>query len=227
MSIDVRRQRARVTREGGSCESLRRDAVATRERILDAGRAEFSRHGYEGARIDRIALRSKANIRMLYHYFGGKEKLYLAVLEDTYRRVREREAELDLNHAEPVAGMRSLIEFTFDYMIEDPDFVRLICNENLLNGHYLKKSQIVPETTLPLVDALTDLLRRGQVSGIFHKSIGPVQLYVTILSVCFTHVSNRYTLSIMFQRDLADRTWLAQRRAHVTDLVLTYLTADI
>ncbi len=205
-------------------EPLRRDAAATRERILVAGSAEFSQHGYNGARMDTIAKRSRANIRMLYHYFGGKEKLYLAVLEDTYRRVREREMQLDLEHTEPAKGMRSLIEFTFDYMIENPAFVRLICNENLLNGRFLKKSRVVPETTLPLVDALTDLLRRGQAAGAFHKNIGPVQLYVTILSVCFTHVSNRYTLSTMFQRDLADRRWLAERRKHIVDVVLTYLT---
>ena len=206
---------------------VRRNALATKERILEAGRVEFSEHGYNGARIDRIAKRSRANIRMLYHYYGGKEKLYLAVLEDTYRRVREKERELDLEHLEPEDAMRRLIEFTFDYMLEDPTFVKLICNENLLQGKYLKKSRFVPEATFPLLEALRNLLARGQSENVFHKSVDPIQLYVTILSVCFTHVSNRYTLSIMFQRDLSQPRWLRTRRDHVVDVIVSYLTAGL
>jgi len=214
-----------LQRKNARNKTARRNAAATRERILDAGRMEFSEHGYNGARIDRIARRSRANIRMLYHYFGGKEKLYLAVLEDTYRRVRERERELDLDHLESVEGMQRLIEFTFDYMIDEPTFVKLICNENLLQGKYLEKSKFVPEATFPLLQTLRDLLARGQANGAFHKHVDPVQLYVTVLSVCFTHVSNRYTLSIMFQRDLARPKWLRERRAHVVDVILSYLCA--
>jgi len=204
----------------------RRDPAATRERILEAGRTEFSQHGYSGARIERIARASRSNIRMIYHYFGSKEGLYLAVLEDTYRRVRQRERELDLHHLAPLEGMRRLVEFTFDYLRDDPSFVKLIGNENLLQGRFLKKSRVVPETTLPLVEALEDLLRRGQASGAFHRQVDPVQLYVTLLAVCFTHLSNRHTLSIMFQRDLSDAGWLAERRRHVVDVILSYLTAE-
>lgn len=203
----------------------RRDAAATRERILRAGRAEFSEHGYGGARIDRVARRARSNIRMIYHYFGSKEKLYLAVLEDTYRRIREQELKLDLEHLSPAQGMRQLVEFTFDYLIANPDFVKLICNENLLRGKFLRKSRVVPETTLPLVEVMEDLLHRGQEAGVFHRNIGPVQLYVTLLAMCFTHISNRYTLSTMFQQDLADARWLSERRAHAVDVVLTYLTS--
>ncbi len=203
----------------------RRDPAATRERILEAGRAEFSQHGYNGARIDRIARRSRSNIRMIYHYFGGKEPLYLAVLEDTYRRIREQELQLELKHLAPAEGMRQLIEFTFDYLRDNPNFVKLVCNENLLQGRFLKKSRLVPETTLPLLEVVGDLLERGQASGVFHKKVGPVQLYATILSVCFTHISNRYTLSIMFQQDLSDAEWLSERRKHVVDVILSYLTA--
>ncbi|NIR29640.1 MAG: TetR family transcriptional regulator [Gammaproteobacteria bacterium] len=220
--------RARKTphaRRGSGQSGARRDPAATRERILDAGRVEFSQHGYNGARIDRIARRSRSNIRMIYHYFGGKEPLYLAVLEDTYRRIRQRERQLDLKHLPPGQGMRQLVEFTFDYLCDNPNFVKLICNENLLQGKFLKKSRVVPETTLPLVDALEDLLRRGQAGGVFHKKVGPIQLYVTILSVCFTHLSNRHTLSIMFQQDLSEARWLRERRGHVVDVILSYLTA--
>lgn len=217
--------KAPPARRGANQTGARRNPAATRERILEAGRAEFSQHGYSGARIDRIARRSRSNIRMIYHYFGGKEPLYLAVLEDTYRHVRHEERQLDLQHLPPAEGVQQLVEFTFDYLRDNPHFVKLICNENLLQGKFLKRSRVVPDTTLPLVDALDDLLRRGQADGIFRQRVGPIQLYVTILSLCFTHLSNRYTLSTMFQQDLSDAGWLSERRQHVVDVILSYLTA--
>ena len=65
-------------------QNIRRDAVATKARILKAGLAEFGAKGYGGARTDGIAKRAKCNVRMLYHYFGGKQGLYLACLEKVY-----------------------------------------------------------------------------------------------------------------------------------------------
>jgi AcrR family transcriptional regulator len=202
----------------------RRDAAVTKEAILKAGCAEFSQHGLTGARIDRIANRSGCNIRMIYHYYGSKEGLYIAVLEDTYRRIRSLERQLDLAHMDPVEGMRKLVDFTFTYLLENPDFASLIRNENLQEGAYLRKSRVVPETTLPLLTALENLLARGRAGGQFPRLVDPVQLYVTILSLCLTHLSNRHTLSIMFQRDLAAREWLEARREHAIEVVITYLT---
>lgn len=202
----------------------RRDAAVTKETILKTGCAEFSQHGLTGARIDRIANRSGCNIRMIYHYYGSKEGLYIAVLEDTYRRIRSLERQLDLAHMDPVEGMRKLVDFTFTYLLENPDFARLIRNENLQEGAYLRKSRVVPETTLPLLTALEDLLARGQAGGQFPRLVDPIQLYVTILSLCLTHISNRHTLSIMFQRDLAASDWLEARREHAIEVVITYLT---
>ena len=61
-----------------------RDAEATRTRILNAAKREFAHFGLGGARVDEIAKRAKANKRMIYHYFGGKEELFTAVLEEAY-----------------------------------------------------------------------------------------------------------------------------------------------
>ena len=81
-----------------------RDAEATRREILAAATAEFSRKGLGGARVDGIALRAKANKRMIYHYFGSKEKLFTAVLEEAYGAIRSAELELPLAELEPFLG---------------------------------------------------------------------------------------------------------------------------
>jgi TetR/AcrR family transcriptional regulator len=205
--------------------SRKRERKTTRDRILAAGRAEFSRYGFNGARIERIARKSRCNIRMIYHYFGRKEQFYLFVLEDTYRRLREEEHTEDLRHMEPRAGIQRLVEFTFDYLVDNPVYVGMLVNENLLRAKFLKKSKNVPETTPSRLQALEALLQRGQAEGIFRKVVDPAQLFITILALCFIHLSNRYTLSVMFGTDLSDPSWLAQRRRHVLDVVMSFLDA--
>jgi AcrR family transcriptional regulator len=201
----------------------KRDSAATRARILGAAAQEFSNKGYDGARMEKIVARAECNIRMVYHYFGRKEDLYLAVLERAYEQVRSRELELDLKHLEPVEGMKVLIEFTFDHIAGHPEFVGLMNAENVLKGRFLRKSTQVPEATVPLVEAIRDLLSRGEIAGVFHPNVDPVQLYVTILSVSYVHVSNCHTLSIIFQQDLSDAAWLRKRKQHASDVVLGFL----
>ena len=209
---------------GGSAR--KRDPIMTRDRVLRAGIAEFCRHGYIGARIEQIAKRADCNMRMIYHYFGSKEKLYVAVLERVFGELRLEESRLHLEHLDPTAGMLRLVEFTMSHLGRHPEFVALLGNENLLRGKYLRKSHVVPRASAPLLEAIRDLLDRGRACGAFARDVDALQLYVSILSLCYVHVSNRYTLSITFNRDVTDADWLDARRRHVQHMVLAYLGAD-
>ncbi|MDX5362565.1 MAG: TetR family transcriptional regulator [Pseudazoarcus pumilus] len=201
----------------------RRNAGETRERLLQAATEEFCERGYDGARMERIVRNAGCNIRMAYHYFGDKEGLYLTVLEHIYEDLRSKERELNFTHLEPVAGMRALVEFTFDHMANHPEFIALVRNENLLGGRMLKKSGKVAQQSTPLVGMIRETLERGERAGLFRPDVDPLQLYVSILSLALTHISNRHTLSTIFEKDLADPAWLAERRAHAVDVILAYL----
>ena len=201
----------------------KRDAGATREKILRAGIAEFCAHGYSGARTARIARRGRCNIRMIYHYFGSKEGLYVAALERVYGEIRAREEELDLLQLDPVSGIAALCEFTFDHMSAHQDFVKLVIIENIQQGRHLRKSKVVPQATQPLVETIGQLLRRGQEQGVFRHHVDPVQLYFSIMSMSYIHLSNKHTLSISYGQDLDDPEWLEGRRTHVRDMVLGFL----
>jgi len=202
-----------------------RNAVATRQRILDVALAEFAEHGFSGGRIERMASTAAVNVGMIYHYFGNKDELYLAALEASYKVIRDREKTLDVDAADPVAAMRQLIALTFDFLSTDPYFVRLIMNENLMMGAMARRSASIPDMTRPLLESLRTILERGQQAQLFHRDIDAENFYVSILGLCFVHVSNRYTLGSMFQRDFADPAWLAQRKIVVTDFLISYLTA--
>jgi AcrR family transcriptional regulator len=198
-----------------------RDPEKTRKNILEAATAEFARHGIGGARVDRIAERAGANKRMLYYYFGSKEALFLAVLEDAYERIRKAERALDLEHADPREALKRLVEFTWRYSLEHPEFQSLLGSENLHRGRHLGRSRRVRQLHSPLVETLRDVLRRGEKLGLFRRGIDPVQLYISIAAEGYFYLSNRYTLSRIFARDLMAPRALAARERHVRDMVLS------
>jgi AcrR family transcriptional regulator len=197
-----------------------RDPDRTRAAILASAVAEFARFGLAGARVDRIAEGAGANKRMLYHYFGDKDALFLAVLENRYAHIRAAERELDLEHLDPREGLKRLVEFTWRYFLDHPEFVTLLNSENLHKGRHVSRSSRVRAMHSPLVDMLRSILERGERAGLFRKGIDPVQLYISIAAEGYFYLSNRYTLSQIFGRDLMKADALAARSRHITDMVL-------
>ena len=197
-----------------------RDPARTRSRILDAATAEFARYGLGGARVDRIAQRAGANKRMLYYYYGSKDRLFLAALEESYARIRAAERSLDLEHRDPREALRKLVEFTWDYYLRHPEFMTLLNSENLHKGRHLQRSRRVREMHSPLVETLRGILRRGEKARLFRPGIDPVQLYISIAGEGYFYLSNRYTLSRIFGRDLMNARALAARARHNADMIL-------
>jgi AcrR family transcriptional regulator len=201
-----------------------RDPAGTRARILDAATREFARFGLGGARVDRIAARAGANKRMLYYYFGDKDALFLAVLEHAYEGIRTAELELHLLDLPPVEGVRRLVEFTWRYYLEHPEFLTLLNSENLHRARHLKRSRNIRAMNSPLIATLAEILRRGEAAGTFRRGVDPLQLYVSIAALAYFFLSNNHTLSQVFDRDLAAPAARAERLAHMTALVTASLT---
>ncbi len=202
---------------------IKRDAAATKERILQAGMAEFGAKGYGGARTEDIAKRAKCNIRMLYHYFGGKQDLYTACVQRVYSRIREEERKLSLSELEPLEAIRRLVQFTFDHMRNNPDFVYIAGVENTQRGRFIKKISPLANAAMDLIETIEEILERGVRAKVLREGLDAFQLYISILSLSYLHLSNRYTLSATYGRDLADASWLDERRQHVTELILSYV----
>ena len=200
-----------------------RDAARTQAAILEAATQEFARHGLGGARVDRIAARAKTNKRMLYYYFGGKEDLFLAVLERAYEHIRGEEQQLHLTNLPPVAGVTELVVFTWNYFVAHPEFMTLLNSENLHRAQHLKRSRKIRAMHSPLIATLSEVLARGAREGVFRRGVDPVQLYVSIAALGYFYLSNNHTLSTIFGRDLLASRAKAARLAHIKALVLGYL----
>lgn len=202
----------------------RRDPERNQGRILGAAMDEFARYGLGGARVDRIAARAGANKRMLYYYFGNKDDLFLAVLEESYRRIRNAERALHLADLPPRAAMRRLVEFTWRYYLEHPEFLTLLNSENLHRGRHVRRSKNIVAMHSPFVGMVRQVLERGARRGEFRRGVDPVQLYISIAGLGYFYLCNRHTLSAIFERDLLSGPSKSARLKHMTDLVLGYLS---
>lgn len=200
-----------------------RNRDASKEVILVAATEEFAEKGLQGARVDQIAERAGVNKRMLYYYFGQKDDLFLAVLERTYEKIRDEEQTLNLVEVEPVEAIRRLISFTWNYYLQNPEFIPLLNSENLHKAVHLKESKKIRSLHSPFVSMLEEVLERGRQQGVFRSDADPVQLYITIASLSYFYLSNKHTLSTIFARDLLSQRARADRLSHMTDVVLGYL----
>jgi AcrR family transcriptional regulator len=190
-----------------------RDPDETQRRIMAAAKVEFSKNGLGGARVDVIAARAKANKRMMYHYFGNKEKLFQLVLEDAYAAFREAEAALALDAEEPIAALRKLVTFNWSYFLANPEFITLVNSENLHKARHIKTSKRMQDMSRPFVSRMASLLERGVKAELFRKDLDAVQVTITIASVAYYYLTNRFTGSIVFERDMMTDAALKARLA--------------
>ncbi len=200
-----------------------RDADRSRAVILQAALEEFAQYGVGGARMDRMADRSKLNKRLIYYYFSDKDQLFQAVLESAYEKIRESERQLNLEALEPSAAIRKLVEFTWRYYLENPEFLTLLNSANLHRGRHLAGSNKVLTLNSPLIALLGGILERGRAAGDFRGGIDPVQLYVSIAGLSYFYLSNNATLSAIFGRDLMAPKALSERLSHMCEVILGYV----
>ena len=200
-----------------------RDPAQSRQRILAAARKEFAQYGLGGARVDRIATKAGINKRMLYHYFGNKDDLFCAVLEANYAHKRESERALALEQDEPREAIRKWVALTWNYYIENPEFLKLLNSANLHEARHVHASEEVKKMRAPFVKMMGAILDKGVRQGVFRAQVDPVQLYITIAGMSYFYLSNQHTLSAIFGRTLLSPRARKARLDHMTEVVLAYL----
>jgi AcrR family transcriptional regulator len=201
----------------------RRSSAQARDKIMKTATSEFARHGFAGARIARIVKRAGSNPRMIYHYFGSKSELYIAVLENAMAGLRAVELRLDVEHLDPLEGLLRLFDFMNGYFETNQYFVRLLVTENLSKARSMRKSARIREMSSPVLEMISKFLTRGIADGHFAKGLDPLRLYVMMVALSQFHVSNVHTLSIMFANDLARPDWRAARAVDARRMLAAFL----
>ena len=191
--------------------------------IIAVATREFAEKGLAGARIDVIAEAMRTSKRMIYYYFGSKEGLYVRVLEEAYRRIREIEAGLHLEDLPPEDALRKLVAFTVDYQLANPDFIRLVMTENIHRGEYLAQSKLIQKLNVPAIEGLRQVYERGARAGVFRAGLDPVDLHMSISALSFFNTANRHTFALIFKRDLEAPAAVAARRDTIVEMIVRFV----
>jgi AcrR family transcriptional regulator len=217
---------ARAAKPAAKETTRTNDPERTKANIMEVAAAEFGQKGLAGARIDEIAAATQTSKRMIYYYFGSKEGLYLAVLEESYRKVRDIEAELHLEDLEPEQALRRLVAFTFDHHLSHENYIRLVMSENINRGQYIAQSQHIQELNVPAISAIRHLYQRGVKAGAFRPGLDAVDIHASISALSFFNVSNRHTFGAIFKIDMRSPAYIAHRRDSVIEMVVRFVRAD-
>ena len=199
------------------------DPARTMAGILQVAHGEFAEKGLSGARIDEIAAATQTSKRMIYYYFGSKEGLYLAVLEESYREMREIEGKLHLEDLTPEDALRRLVGFTFDHHHGNEEYIRLVMSENMQRGAYLAQSKIIQKLNVPAIQAIRTLYERGVAQGIFRAQLDPVDIHKSISALAFFNVSNQHTFGLIFKKNTQSPQALTARRDSIIEMVVRFV----
>ena len=206
-------------------QKRQRDSQKSREDILNAAEQEFADKGIFGARIDEIAARADINKRMIYEYYGNKEELYKAVLAAVYQRLSRMEVGLLSTELPSTEAIKKIISLYFDFLRDNPTYVSLILWENLNKGKYIE-SMDFSGIKDPSFELLRKIVNKGKKEGIFRQDIDSEQIILSLLTYTFSYFSNKYTLSKLLGRQLANEENIHKRVENVTEMFLQYMCTN-
>jgi AcrR family transcriptional regulator len=223
--VRLPRQRAPGRRRLAGSLDAQAVSAATRDDILQVATAEFARVGFEAASISAIAAQTRTSKRMLYYHFGGKEQLYAAVLEAAYARVRRVEPADGDARLEPMAALRQYAEQAFDSFMHHQDFVRLVLFENLAGAQVVRRSKTIAAISADNLQSLETIVSAGRQAGVMRSDFRVLDLFLTVVGMCFHAVSNRESVMASLRIDMLGDAESGLRRQLVAELVSRYASA--
>jgi len=201
-----------------------RDADRTRSALLKAGLREFAENGFGGARIERVVKNARCNIRMVYHYYGGKEGLYLAVLEAASDHVRQQEATLSIDLDRPLVGMLELMRFSYEFFERNPLVEALFRAEDQTPSKRAARLSPMARNLESRLRLIADLIISGRAKGLFRDDLDPLQVHITIMALSRFRLGNSQSQAVAMMssvtgQNAGGRAWREQRLQHCLDFL--------
>jgi len=192
----------------------------TISRLLAVAKVEFTQKGLDGARIDEIARRAGITKQLIYHYYGTKEELFTAIVEETAASAMSEFIVLELDHLPPEEALRAFLFHIFDQYQRYPFLATSVVEENRQHGVHVSERNEFPHLTPLVWSKLGSILERGGRSGDFRRGLDPTRLLATftlLMGGCFIH---GYCLSVMSHLDLTTAAGQQVWREHAADFIL-------
>lgn len=188
----------------------------TARRILAAAEQHFAARGMAGARTDEIAASAHANKAMLYYYFGNKQRLHRAVLENLFSQLRDVVYAASSRKANPRERLLQWVNGYFTFLATHPNYPRLVQHEAM--NATPRFQWIVREYFQPFHKHLSGLIEDGIAAGEFRK-VDPHQTVFTLLGMTVFYFVAAPSLSKLVGRNLLSPQALEARRCSLLDFL--------
>ncbi|AUU83968.1 TetR family transcriptional regulator [Leclercia sp. LSNIH1] len=206
----------------GSENAENDDGSRLKDKIFLSALSLFAEYGLNGARMEQIAEKAGTTKRMVVYHFKTKENLYLLVLEYVYTQIRASEMQLSLDAMPPVEALVELVETTFDYHADHPDYIRIICMENMQRGRFMQQSALLRQVNRSALDLLETILKRGKEKQLFNQTVNARDLHRLISSFSFHYVANSYTFTLLFEDGADEQAQRQHYRKMAVQVALRY-----
>jgi AcrR family transcriptional regulator len=204
----------------------RRDAAATREALLAAGAELFAERGYDGVPGAAIAQKAGVNKALINYYFGGKRKLYLAIVSATFGEIVAGVERLADSPRPAPEVLRELIATVGEMATRrHPHFCAMLLREVVAGGKHLDPALI--DKPARILDAVHRIVSRGVHSGDF-RPVDPVLTHLSLIgSLVFFFATARFRERVLAKRRPATRPPDAAAYVkHIQDLLTHGLAAE-
>jgi TetR/AcrR family transcriptional regulator len=198
----------RILREGRQ--------FATVQRIVVAARKVFAKRGLAGARMDDIARVAGVNKALPYYYFRNKEELHRFVLETMIAQISAQMESPAVLSMDPPERVRALVNLTFDFVMRNPAYPRLIQREMMADRRPLHWMVVAHHR--PLHQRAVKTIREGIARGQF-RAVDPDQMIFTICVIIMYYFATRQLASQIWNRDIWNPRNVEQRRRAVLDFL--------
>lgn len=192
------------------------DNPETARRILAAAERHFAAAGIAGARTDLIASEARANKAMLYYYFGDKERLHRAVLENLFRQLRTGLAALPSEEHCALDKLRHLVSAYFDFLATHPNYPRLMQRQIMEARRNL--DWIVRQYLRPFHQKLVHAIQEGIASGEFRR-VDPDNTALSILGMTTGYFAAAPIMSEVVGHDLLSARAVGARKRAILDFL--------
>lgn len=197
--------------------------LSLKERLLLCAINEFATHGYDGASMSNIVSKAGCSKQLVYHHFGSKEKLFISVLEYAWESIRVAEGSVVLDGLNCIDAINKLIEFTWNYYLENLWFLKLVNSENQYKASHLKKSKRFDEINKNHLNLMSSIIVKGKCEGIIKQNIDPIQLNINITALSSYYLINQHTLALVYKKDLSSMNELDERLKVIKDIIINWI----
>jgi TetR/AcrR family transcriptional regulator len=188
----------------------------TARRILAAAEQIFAQRGLAGARTDEIAAAAHANKAMLYYYYGDKQRLYHAVIENLFSQLRNSILVSRPANGSPRGQLLAYVNGYFDFVSTHPNYPRIVQREVMQSGPQLQ--WIVQKYFRPFHRRLSRAIEEGIAAGEI-QPVDPNNTVFSIIAITVFYFAAAPVVSRVLGRDALRPQAVAARKRAVLDFL--------